>query len=231
MKIKLIAVVAFAVLATAIGVIRTASTTQKTSVPQKNRLRWYAKEAKAEGRSKVKVPAPVVEYLGGAGTITADEAFTASTVVIAHLISKESVIVDDEMTTWNKFAIDEVLSESKELPCPACLPPEPPSSQLPLRSGEFLIPKTGGTVNVDGVDVDQNDENFPQYEFNQPYVLLLNLYPTGTARTVGGPVGVFKVVQNNKLVPIRESEHRIQKDFKDNFGNSLEQIRKHLKLR
>lgn len=177
------------------------------------------------------MPAPLVEYLGGAGTITADDAFAASTVVIAHLISKQSAVIDDEITTWNKFAIDEVLSESKELPCPTCVPPEPPLNQLPLKSGEFLIPKTGGTVNIDGINVEQRDENFPEYEFNQPYVLLLNLYPTGTARTVGGPVGVFRIVQNNKIVPVRESEHQIQRDLKERFGNSLEHIRKHLKLR
>ena len=45
-----------------------------------------------------------------------------------------------------------------------------PSNQLPLRFGEFQIPKTVGTVNIDGVDVEQRDENFPEYEFNQPYV-------------------------------------------------------------
>ena len=131
------------------------------------------------------------------------------------------MVVDNEITTWNKFAIDEVLSEFRQLPCPACVPPQPPLSQLPLWSGEFLIPKTGGTVNVDGVDIEQRDENFPEYEFNQPCVLLLNLYPTGTARTVRGPVGVFRIVQN-KIVPVCQSEHQIQKDLKERFGTSLE---------
>jgi len=228
MKLKLMAIVAFAVILTAIGVIHTASTTQKKTVPQKDRLQWYAKEAKAERRDSVRVPAPLIEYLGGAGTITADEAFAASTVVVAHLVSKESFVVDDEIRTWNKFAIDEVLSESKELPCPRCVPPPPPVSQLPLNSGEFLIPKTGGTVNIDGVEVEQHTEEFPEYEFQQQYLLLINLYPNGTARTVGGPVGVFKVLSNNKIAPVRESEHRIPKDFKERFGNSLDQIRKHL---
>ena len=71
--------------------------------------------------------------------------------------------------------------------------------------------------------------DYPEYEFNQKYVLLINLYPSGVARTIGGPVGVFKVLPNDKLAPISESDHRIRKDFKDVFGHSLDQVRKHLK--
>jgi hypothetical protein len=228
MRIELIVLVILAIAVTAIGLIHTASTIEKKTVPQKDRLQWYAKEAKAERRDKVRVPAPLIEYLGGAGTITADEAFASSTVVVAHLVSKESFVVDDEIRTWNKFGIDEVLSEAKELPCPACVPPQPPASQLPLKSGEFLITKSGGTVNIDGVEVEQLNEAFPEYEFHQQYLLLLNLYPAGTARTVGGPVGVFRVLPNNKIVPVHESEHRIPKDLKERFGNSLDEIRKAL---
>jgi hypothetical protein len=44
----------------------------------------------------------------------------------------------------------------------------------------------------------------------------------------GRPVGVFKVLPNDKLVPISESEPKIRKDFKDLYGNSLAQVRKHL---
>jgi hypothetical protein len=157
------------------------------------------------------------------------EAFASSTVVIAHLISRQSYPRDDDIVTWNKFTIDEVLSEATELPCPGCAPQDPPSSLLPLQAGEFLIPKTGGTVNIDGIEVEQIDAAFPAYEPNQKYLLLINLYPSGTAQTVGGPVGVFKILQNDKVLPLRESEHRIRKDFKEKYGNSLAELRKHLK--
>jgi hypothetical protein len=229
MKVKLIAIVLLAAAVIAVGVVRTASTIQKKPVPYKDRLKWYANEAKIKGQQKVAVPAPLVEHLGGAGTISAEEAFSSSTVVVAHLISKRAYYRDDEITTWNKFAIDEVLSEAKALPCPACLPPTAPSTLLPLQSGEFLIPKTGGTVNIDGVDVEQADDSFPEYELNQRYVLLINLYPSGVARTVGGPVGVFRLLQNDKLAPISETEHKIRRDFKDGYANSLDLLRKHLK--
>jgi len=231
MKTKLIIVVLLAAAAAAAGVVRTASTIQKKPVPYKDRLKWYANEAKNKGQQKVRVPAPLIEYLGGAGTISAEEAFSSSTVVVAHLVSKQSTYRDEDITTWNKFAIDETLSEAKDLPCPGCVPRSPPATVLPLSPGEFLLPKTGGTVNIDGVEVQQFVEDYPEYELNQKYVLLITLYPSSVARTFGGPVGVFKVLANDKLAPVSESEHKIRKDFKDLYGNSLDQIRKHLKTK
>ena len=227
MKTKLITVVLL--VAAAVGVVRTASTIQKKPAPYKDYLKWSANEAKNKGQQKVTVPAPLVEYLGGAGAISAEDAFSSSTVVVAHLVSKQSTYRDEDITTWNKFAIDETLSEAKDLPCPGCLPPSPPATVLPLSPGEFLLPKTGGTVNIDGVEVQQFVEDYPEYEHNQKYLLLITLYPSGVARTIGGPVGVFKVLPNDKLAPVSESEHKIRKDFKDVYGNSLAQVRKHLK--
>jgi hypothetical protein len=226
----LITIVLLVAAAVAVGeVVRTRSTIQKERVPDKDRLKWYAKEAKNNGKKKVAVPAPLIEYLGDAGLISAEEAFSSSSVVVAHLISKQSTCRNDDITTWNKFAIDETLSEAKELPCPGCVPPSPPATVLPLSPGEFLLPKTGGTVNIDGVEVQQSLQDYPEYEFNQKYVLLIMLYPSGVARTMGGPVGVFKVLPNDKLAPISESDHKIRKDFKDVYGNSLAQVREHLK--
>jgi len=229
MKIKLLFLVVLIVGVLAFGVTRTASTIQKENPPYKDRLKWYAKEAKTHGQQKIKVPAPLVEYLGGASTITSDEAFASSTVLIAHLVSQESYPRDDDIITWNKFAIEEVLSEAQKLPCPACVPADAPSTLLPLQSGEFLIPKTGGTVNIDGVVVEQTDNDFPAYEFNQRYLLLVSLYPPGVARTMGGPVGVFTIGQNGNLKPVRENGHRIRKDFREKYGDSLENVKSHFK--
>jgi hypothetical protein len=84
MKIKLVAVVLLGTGLISFGLIRTASTVQKQQPPNKERLKWYAKEAKSGDRKKVTIPADVVEYLGSAGTITVEEAFSSSSVVIAR---------------------------------------------------------------------------------------------------------------------------------------------------
>ena len=235
MKTKLVVIVLLAAAAVALGVVRTPSTIQNKPVSHpvthNDGLNSYVNDAKSKGHRTVGVPAPLVcEYLGGAGGISAEEAFKSSTVVVAHLISKQSTHSYDEITTWNKFAIDETLSAVKDVPCPGCVPPSPPATLLPLSPGEFVLPKTGGTVNIDGVELRQLVEDYPEYELNQKYVLLLlKLYPAGVAQTFGGPIGVFRVLPNDELAPIWESEHRIRRDFKDVYGNSLERVRKHLK--
>jgi len=232
MKTRLIILILLVAAAAAIGEVRRRASTieKKELVPYDHRLWWYAKEAKNKGQQKVSVPAPLVcDYLGGAGTISAEEAFSSSTVVVAHLVAKQSTYINDDITTWNKFAIDETLSEGKDLPCRSCVPPFAPATVLPLLPGEFLLRKTGGTVNIDGVEVQQSLADYPEYELDQKYVLLINVYSWGIPQTMGGPVGVFKVLPNDKLAPISESDHKIRKDFKDVYGNSLEQVRKHLK--
>lgn len=231
MKTRLIVLILLVAAAAAVGEIRrrSAPTIQKNPGPYSNRIWWRAKEAKDKGQQKVGVPALLVEYAGDAGLISAEEAFSSSTVVVAHLVSKQSTYLADDITTWNKFAIDETLSEGKDVPCRDCVPPSAPQTLLPLSPGEFLLPKTGGTVNIDGVEVQQSVADYPEYELNQKYVLLINVYSSGIPQTIGGPVGVFKVLPNDKLVPISESEHKIRKDFKDVYGNSLDQVRKHLR--
>lgn len=101
MKTKFFTVVLLVATA-AVGGVGTASTIQKEPVPYKDRLEWYANQAKNKGQQKVTVPAPLVEYLGGAGTISAEQAFSSSTVVVAHLVSKQSTYSDANITTWNK---------------------------------------------------------------------------------------------------------------------------------
>ena len=231
MKTRLIILILLVAAAAAVGEFRrrSASTIQKKSVPYSHRIWSLAKEAKDKGQQRVSVPGPLVEYAGDAGLISAEEAFSSSTVVLAHLVSKQSTYRNDDIRTWNKFAIDEILSKGKDLPCRDCVPPSAPETVLPLSPGEFLLPKTGGIVTIDGVEVQQSVEDYPEYELNQKYVLLINVYSSGVPQTIGGPVGVFKVLPNDKLAPISESDHKIRKDFKDMYGNSLDEIRKHLR--
>jgi hypothetical protein len=233
MKVKLIAIALLAAVGITIGVVRSSSTVQKKSPPANGRIKWYANEAKSEGKRRVVFVSEYLhEYPGSAGTISAEEAFWHSTVVVAHVISQESSYRNNQITTWNKFLIDEVLSDAKELPWPGWQPSTLPSTLLPLQSGEFLIGKSGGIVNIDGVEVEEVDEFYPAYDLNQKYVLLIHLYPSGAARTFGGPVGDFRVQQNDKLAGVAETRHRdhkVRRDFKELYGNSLENLRKHLK--
>lgn len=230
MTTKLFALILTGAALLAVGFFRTASKVQEPDPTIKDRLRWYAKEAKNHGRQKVTIPADIVEYLGSAGTITLDEATSSSTVVVAHLVSKQSFRQgDDGLLTWNRFAIDEIISEAKDLRCPACVPLSPPADIAPLQSGEFLLPKNGGSLRIDGIEIEQVDDSFPEFDQNKAYLLLIQLYPSGVARTLGGPVGVFNIDSKGQALPVSESDHRVRKDFKEKYGNSLDSLRKSIK--
>jgi hypothetical protein len=66
MKIKLAALVLLGTGVISVGLIRTSSTIQEKKAPYKDRLKWYAKGAKKEGRTEITILADVVEYLGSA---------------------------------------------------------------------------------------------------------------------------------------------------------------------
>ena len=200
--------------------------TEIKQAPTTERLRWYAAQAKSEGRREIKIPSLKIEYSGDSTAITLDEALKVSTVVVAQLVEKKSYEQSgNNIVTWNKFRITDVLSEAQETPCPLCLSDKPPQEMLPLQSREFLLSKSGGRINIDGVAVEQVESAFPEFQENRTYVLFLTLHPTGVAETIGGPVGVFRLDDRGNALPVSDSSHLLKKEFKDKFGNSPERLR------
>jgi hypothetical protein len=205
-----------------VGFSRTASKIQRRDVPPRDQLSWFAKEAKQEGRQKTRIPGRIIEYGGAAANETLGNVLASSTVLTAHLIKKQTYkLGGDSLVTWHKFRIDQVMSEGTILPCPACGESKPPEDMLPLQLGEFLLSKSGGTMIVDGVEIEQLESGFPEFQAGRPYLLFLHLYPTGYADTVGGPVGVFSVDTNGNFSSVGGSSHPIVKELADNYGNSL----------
>jgi hypothetical protein len=184
-----------------IGVMRTSSTHQQDP-PIKGQLKWYANRAKNEGRQKVVIPAPMSEYAGSANSNDLEQTLHTSTAVVAHLIDKRTYqLTENYLVTWNKFRIDEVISEAKTLPCPACGDSTLPQGMLPLQSGEFLVSTNSGKMVVDDIEIEQVENGFPEFHHNQRYLLFLYSYPTGFAATVGGPIGVFSVDGKDNVLP------------------------------
>src|SRR5215216_5797754 len=62
--LKPLAVVAIAVLAVFAYTTISRTKPQRKDVPNNNRLKWYAEEAKKEGKQKEVIPAGTTEYLG-----------------------------------------------------------------------------------------------------------------------------------------------------------------------
>ena len=209
---------------------RPSSQKEMQRVPTTERLRWFAQQAKNEKLHTVTIPSLVVQYNGDSTEISLDEAIEYSSVVVAELLEKKSYEQNgNNIITWNRFRIEEVLFEASKLPCPNCVPEKPPQEMLPLQPGEFLLSKSGGKLIIDGVNVEQKESGFPEFLENSKYLLFLALRPTGTAETLGGPVGVFRLNAQGKALPVGESSHLLRKEFKERFGNSPDRLRTRLR--
>lgn len=228
MRDILLVVAALAALITGVELFRDKPSVQKEvkHVPTTEKLRWFAQEARNEGKQTITIPSREMRYSGDSTAITLDEALKISTVVLAQLVEKKSYNQSgNNIVTWNKFRIKEVLSEAQEISCPQCPSDNPPQEMLSLKSQEFLLSKSGGRLTVDGVDIQQMESAFPEFQENRVYLLFLTLRPTGVAETIGGPVGVFRLNDKGDALPLSESQHLIKKEFKQRFANSPEGLK------
>jgi hypothetical protein len=237
MKTKTLLLAALALALAITGVIKTASKNPQppeTNIPPtRGQLLWYAAQAKAQGEKQVVVPAPSSDFSGSSGSTTIDKALTFSGAVIAQP-TKEKIYTTDssnEIATWYKFKVIDVLSRPKPPVCPDCHFLDPPPDFLPVGDDEFLVSKYGGTLMIDGVKVSMSEGEWPAFQHGRKYLLLLSIYPSGVAEVIGGPRGVFTVSEQGSLEPVSDQYHPIVKGMKERYGNSLDELKEHLKTR
>jgi hypothetical protein len=231
MKVKLVALV---FLITVLGLAFTVASKIKPAQvqqPDKNRLAWQVQKAKSEGRTQVEIPAPEVEYLGSAESEDPKEALAASTVVVAQPIETKTYEKNgNQLISWTKFKTTEGLSDIRPSRCPNCNSLVPPPEMLPVLEGEFLLPQVGGTIERDGIVIIEKRGNYPFYVEGQKYLMLVSIEPSGVAFTAGGPTGVFKLDENENLIPLNAESHAIKNEIKRTYQNSLKALRLKSKL-
>lgn len=190
----------------------------------------YAREAKARGLKRIVIPSQRFSYDGEEAGL--DEAMSDHSLVVARAIEKRSLLVrPDLITTWYKFKVTDTLSKKKASPsdCTECTPPAPPEEMLPLKPDEILVPKVGGTVIVDGVEVTMVNSVFPDYKMAQDYLLLLSEVTREVANVRAGALGAFTISADGTLEPIDKKSNRIEQDLKKRFKGSLHELKKQLK--
>lgn len=189
-------------------------------------LRSIAREARARGQHKVSIPAPDFEY---ADDITIDEALSSNSVIIAEPIeAKTFAHGSDAIRTWYKFRTVETLSQV-DYSCPTCPSVNPPEELFPLNPDEFLVCTAGGSLVIDGVQVNMVDADFPPFERGKRYLLLASITPKGFARIGSGPTGVFTVSDSGAMEPINKKPHRIKSAIEGRFGSSIVRFKETLK--
>jgi hypothetical protein len=202
---------------------------QGTDVPPKDRLKWYAREAKKEGRQKAVIQTEITDYMG-TEVHDIEQVLSDYTVVVAQPVMKRTYQSDDNnLITWYKFSIVDALTPLKNPVCFGCLSLSAPGD-IPLDyHTEFLVPRNGGTFMVDGVEIEQREAGFAAFQDDQKYLLFISLYPNRVALTAGGPLGVFMISEKENLTSFSNRPGKIQEGLKTKFQDSLISLKKQLK--
>lgn len=196
---------------------------------ERNSLKEIARRSKIEGKTKVRIDGPFLEYPGIDKSLS--EAQKQNNIVLAQALDSESLPHGDfGVRTWVKFKIIETLSGVNKQ-CNVCTNvPEIPEHFSPVNSDEFVLATSGGTVNVDGVQLTVENRSMTPFENGKKYVLVLSLAPSRFALLGAGPSGVFQVDDDDALQPINGQARLMQTEIQERFEN-VSKLKSHFKKR
>jgi hypothetical protein len=191
-------------------------------------LKWYARLARAKGQNIISKWGPEATY--GDGVKDLNDALRYYQMILAVPIEKQSLPYGDRnVITWYKFKIVEKLSHKELKPCD-CMPADlvAPQEMFPLSANEILVPRAGGSVMVDGVEVTEDDLQFPQFALSTRYLLFLQTDDSGQIGLLGmGPTGVFVEQEDDRLEPLSRRPNALTSDITTRFRSSIQMLRDH----
>lgn len=240
MKLKLALLVAIIFIGTMILSFRSTSVTNQQLSDTIYSREWAtlserAQNAREQGKKRVVFPAPVgiprhLESLS--------EAFSDYRVLVVEPLTQKSYAqANMDIVTWHKFKIVEELSQENTFNASDGnliddLPKEIAEVLLPVEEGEILVPQAGGILNLDGITLIQETDQFPLLSMNQKYLLFVS---KDSSKKIGrmdlGPNGIFEITQDNLLNPLITRRHPINRDMERYYGRSLSNLRAHLSRR
>lgn len=198
---------------------------RQEAINWKNRhtIENQVKRAKAEGKTKLVIPGPIIEYPSEG--ISLNEAIRDYSVLVAEPLAKQSYLVGpQDIITWYKFRTVHPLSRKTQLFCDTCTPAlEPPQEMLPLGSDEFFVAVSGGTLVVDGFEVTMKNSDLLALEYNQRYLLFVSISPSGVAEMPGGPKTIFQVNADGSLTSSKSN--RMNAELVTRFDGKLDKLK------
>ena len=227
MKKKILGVALVIAALTSVGVIRSAWQRQDAN-PQDDRAGSYKERlqrAKARGDRKMLSAGVIPLY----AHVEFDQALEIYDLVIGEFISSKSFATDDDgnIVTWYKFKADETLSHARRRVSKI---DSPPAELLPLASDELLIWKTGGTLEIDGMEIEMQELGVPPFENSKKYLLILALDPAKQAGTVEvGPIGALLIQADDTVQPSIKNRSHFKREIDNRFGASVSNLRQKLK--
>jgi hypothetical protein len=227
MKKKILAAALVIAGLTSVGMIHSASKRQDAN-QQNDRVGTYKerlKRAKARGDKKMRSGGVIPLY----AQVNLDHALEIYDWVIGEFVSSKSFATDDDgsIVTWYKFKIHETVSQAKRRVSKI---DSPPVELLPLASDEILIWQTGGSVEVDGMEIEMGNLEFPPFENSKKYLLVLALDPAKQAGTVEvGPSGALLVKPDDTVEPAVKNRSYFKREIENRYGASVSILREKLK--
>ena len=238
MKVKLLITATLVLII--VGIITTTSQSQKQfnqqllELEEKEKLgtiklKERVRLAKAKGQTRIQGSGMVSLYPVARTPEELNQLLDKYTIVVAQPIAEKGYVDNSEnIRSWQKFKILEMLSQA--LPLPSFVSLTVPEELSPIKDDEFVIHREGGRVTIDGVEVTGSEENIPELKKSRKYLLLLSLNPsTRVAQLVLGPQSILPVKSNDILDP--QSGHILGYVLETFHGNSLSKLKVNLKER
>ena len=225
------------VLTLSVYTFRRSSRSEQKSSPAPNTqwaeygtLMWNVQMAKARGKKEY-----VTSSLGcGMGVSNLNEALSEYTIVIARPVEKKTFMNTFGLDTWYRFKVIETLSVKplRGFHRESLANMKVPADLLPLNADEFLIPGSGGTLDVEGVRVTEYS-NSPKFSLSNQYVLFLNLNSDKQVAFIpwSDEVGIFTIDANGLLKATDNNSYDLKEKMASRFDNSVEQLKSYLEHR
>lgn len=201
---------------------------EKRNNEKRGSIAWFVKQAKLQNKTKVFVPPPVETYFEVNGVD--DASSTYAVLVVQQIEQKVAVLNEADIITWHKLKVLDLISYPAR-GCARCLAQlTPPQEMLPLKVDEILVATFGGSLEVDGIQLESRDQNFGEHFIrSNKYLVFLSL---DLGQQVGklslGPHGVFALNSSDQAVPIVESSSPLPREMKSKFDNSVLRLKQRL---
>jgi len=209
------------------------SIAQQSSQSQKHderrgSINWFVKRAKERNETRVLVPPPEESY---AEVQSLEDAILRYSTLIVEPIEQHTVVWDGAtIVTWNKLKVIDYISYPIQNYAQCTNGLTAPSEMLPLSVGEILVPIYGGSLTIDGVQLESRNLEFgSHFSLSKQYLVFLSL---DHARSVGqlslGPHGVFILNSLQQTIPILDSKSMLSRELDVKAGNSLHKFKDHV---
>jgi hypothetical protein len=187
-----------------------------------------AELTKARGKDRATLPAVSVLYPIAPDADTLDQILSKYTIIVAELISQRSYVDQHEkITSWCKFRALDTITQAPPLQSFASR--TIPSDLLPIAEDEFLVPREGGVITLDGVQIIQHELTVPEFKASQKYLLLVSFDPvTKIAEMAFGPQSILPIKADRSL-DSSQQEHLLQRALTIHHRGSIDQLTRDLK--